>query len=279
MSNVSEAIPTYILTPDELAPAPYAVTSLAEAVAYEPRGVYTVTRTFHGDRALLLDAHLDRLEESARLVTIPLTLDRDRLRAALRGLLRRADYPDAKFRITVPRDQPDAIYLSLEPYQPVPDGVLEHGARIVTVPLVRENPVAKTTDWMTTRLPAVKSLPSGVFEGVLVSSDGRLLEGLSSNFYGVRNGVLRTAGQDVLAGITRRAILTIAPAIVPVDLAALHLKDLPHLSEAMITSSGRGVVPVTRIDGEPVGSGEVGPVVAAIRRLYDEWTEHTSEPI
>lgn len=272
-------IPTVILTPNGLTPTPYVVHSLAEAVAYEPLGVYTVARTFHGDRALLLDAHLDRLEESARLVDIPLKLDRARLRAALRDLLHEANYPDAKFRITIPRENPECIYLALEPFQPVPQSVQEQGASVITVPMVRSNPVAKTTDWMTIRRPAYDSLPPGVYEGILVSSDGRLLEGLSSNFYAVLDGTLYTAGDGVLKGITRRAILSIAPAIVPVKLEALHIDDLPRISEALLTSSGRGVVPITIINGQPVGSGQIGPIVAALRDQYDEWTEAQSEPI
>lgn len=272
-------IPTVILTPNGLTPTPYVVHSLAEAVAYEPLGVYTVARTFHGDRALLLDAHLDRLEESARLVDIPLKLDRARLRAALRDLLHEANYPDAKFRITIPRENPECIYLALEPFQPVPQSVQEQGASVITVPMVRSNPVAKTTDWMTIRRPAYDSLPPGVYEGILVSSDGRLLEGLSSNFYAVLDGTLYTAGDGVLKGITRRAILSIAPAIVPVKLEALHIDDLPRISEALLTSSGRGVVPITIINGQPVGSGQIGSIVAALRDQYDEWTEAQSEPI
>lgn len=272
-------IPTVILTPNGLTPTPYVVHSLAEAVPYEPLGVYTVARTFHGDRALLLDAHLDRLEESARLVDIPLKLDRARLRAALRDLLHEANYPDAKFRITIPRENPECIYLALEPFQPVPQSVQEQGASAITVPMVRSNPVAKTTDWMTIRRPAYDSLPPGVYEGILVSSDGRLLEGLSSNFYAVLDGTLYTAGDGVLKGITRRAILSIAPAIVPVKLEALHIDDLPRISEALLTSSGRGVVPITIINGQPVGSGQIGPIVAALRDQYDEWTEAQSEPI
>lgn len=272
-------IPTVILTPNGLTPTPYVVHSLAEAVPYEPLGVYTVARTFHGDRALLLDAHLDRLEESARLVDIPLKLDRARLRAALRDLLHEANYPDAKFRITIPRENPECIYLALEPFQPVPQSVQEQGASVITVPMVRSNPVAKTTDWMTIRRPAYDSLPPGVYEGILVSSDGRLLEGLSSNFYAVLDGTLYTAGDGVLKGITRRAILSIAPAIVPVKLEALHIDDLPRVSEALLTSSSRGVVPITIINGQPVGSGQIGPIVAALRDQYDEWTEAQSEPI
>lgn len=272
-------IPTYVLTPGGLVPTEYRVTSLAEAVTHEPDGVYTVARTFFGDRALLLDAHLDRLEESARLVGIPLRLDRARLRAALRDLLHRAGYPDAKFRITVPYAHPDQIYLALEPYRPVPDAIMRQGAHVITVPAMRTNPDAKTTDWMTQRRAAYENLPPGVYEGVMVSKDGCLLEGLSSNIYGVLDGVLRTAGDGVLAGITRRAMYEIAPQVLPVRPVPLHINDIPSVTEAMLTSSSRGIVPITRINEQPVGDGTVGPVVRRLQALYDRWTEARAEPI
>ena len=279
LDTESHAILTCILTPDGLIPTPYAARSLAEAVQYEPRGVYTVARTFHGDRALLLDSHLDRLEQSARLVNIPLSLDRARLRQTLRAMLHETAFPDAKFRVTIPREHPDWMYLSIERLQPVPETIMRDGVHLVTTPLVRENPVAKTTDWMMVRQPTAAGLPSGVYEALLVDRDGYVLEGLSSNFYGVLAGVLHTAGVGVLEGITRRAIITIAHDIVPVALTALRKTDLPLLSEAMMTSSSRGVVPVTRIDGQPVGDGQVGPTVRALRELYNSWTDTHSEPI
>lgn len=279
MSETKIPIYTFILTPDALVPAPYEVTSLAEAIAYEPQGVYTVARTFHGDQVLLFDAHLDRLEESARLANIPFRLDRARLRAALRELLHRSGYPDAKFRITVPENNPEHIYLAFEPFQPVPEAVQTEGAHVMTVPLVRPNPVVKTTSWMSLRRPAFEGLPAGVYEAILVGDEGSLLEGLSSNFYGVLDGVLHTAGANVLAGITRRAVLTIAPEVLPVSMTCIRLDDVPRLSEAMITSSGRGVVPVTRINGQPVADGKVGPVVAEIRARYNAWTEARLEPV
>ncbi len=279
MPQTTEPIPTYILTPGGLVPTEYQVTSLADAVAYEPDGVYTVARTFFGDRALLLDAHLDRLEESAHLVNIPLRLDRARLRAALRELLQRVGYPDAKFRITVPRMHPEQIYLALEPYQPVPDVIMQQGAHVITIPAMRPNPDAKTTDWMTQRRTAYEGLPPGVYEGVMVSQDGRLLEGLSSNIYGVLDGVLRTAGDGVLAGITRRAMYEIAPEVLPVQTVPLHVSDIPSVTEAMLTSSSRGIVPITRINDRSVGDGTVGPVARQLQALYDRWTESHAEPI
>lgn len=282
MSEPTEAatsILTLILTPDGLTPTPYRARTLADAVGHEPGGVYTVARTFHGNRALLLDAHLDRLEESARLSGIPLVLDRDRLRAGLREALEMAGYPETKFRITVPRDNPSHIYLALEPFQPVPEHIQREGARVVTLPLVRANPVVKTTEWMTVRKPSYEALPPGVYEGILISEKGHLLEGMSSNFYAVVDGVLMTAGEGVLAGITRRAVLEIARELLPVRLEAPHRRDIPCFAEAFLTSSGRGVVPITYIDGQPVASGQVGPITKTLCARYDEWTEAHSEPI
>jgi len=276
---LEQLIPTFVLSPEGLRPTPYRVYSLKEAVPHEPQGVYTVARTFYGDRALLFDAHLDRLEESARLVNIPLRLDRSRLRSALRDLLHEANYPDAKFRITIPKDEPECVYLALEPFVPVPDDIQQHGAKVITVPLVRENPIVKTTDWMTIRRPTYEKLPPGVYEGILVGEDGSLLEGMSSNFYGILDGVLYTAGDGVLEGITRKAIIEIAPALLPVEMIPVHKQDVPRLSEAMLTSSGRGVVPITVIDGQPVGTGRVGPLVAEIRQYYEDWAAAHSEPI
>ncbi len=272
-------IPTVILTPNGLRPTPYTVNSLAEAVHHEPKGVYTVTRTFRQDHALFLDAHLDRLEQSAHLAGIPLDLDRERLRTTLRDLLHQTNYPNSKFRITVPADHPDHLYFALELLQPIPASVMQNGAFLKILPLTRANPVVKTTEWMITRYPAYTSLPPGVYEGLMVNGNGCILEGLSSNFYGVMGGRLYTAPEGVLEGIARRAVLELAPGILPVELKALHREDVLHLSEALMTSSSRGVVPVTRIDDHLIGDGTLGPFTIAIQKHYDHWCETRIEPI
>ena len=94
--------------------------SLADAARYEPHnGVYTITNTYHTFQVLKLNAHLDRLGDSARLAGIPLALHRSALRAALRQMIAEG-YGKlwdtaVRFRITVPRKQPDCLILSVEP--------------------------------------------------------------------------------------------------------------------------------------------------------------------
>ncbi|HJW83265.1 MAG TPA: aminotransferase class IV, partial [Anaerolineae bacterium] len=94
------------------------------------------------------------------------------------------------------------------------------------------------------------------------------LEGTSSNFFAVLDGRLRTAGEDALQGVTRGLVLAEAKEIVPIALAAIEAADLPRLSEALITSSSRDVMPVIQIDQVCVGSGEPGPITQALMAGY-----------
>jgi branched-chain amino acid aminotransferase len=273
-------IPIGILRAGAVEAVPYTATSLADAAAKEPQGVYTVGRTYNCDHALLLDDHFDRLERSARLEGMDLRLDRHAIRKALRTLIDRAGYADSRFRITIPHDTPDQPIITLEPFKPVPEEVIHNGARVVTVHLARRNPEAKTTDWMATRKSATDSFPPGIYEGILVSPDGSLLEGTNSNFYAIKGDTLRTADDpDVLSGIARKILLTVAPDVLPVQRRAVHIDETPTLNEALLTSSGRGVVPIVEIDGQPVGDGRPGSYTLRLRDAYNAWTNAHLEPI
>ncbi|MCY4146712.1 MAG: hypothetical protein OXF90_09650, partial [Chloroflexi bacterium] len=76
------------LNPSSLREVSYHADSLAGAAEFESRdGVYTVSNTVNHTQTLLFDAHLDRLVDSARREGIPLELDRQGLRAALRQMI------------------------------------------------------------------------------------------------------------------------------------------------------------------------------------------------
>ncbi len=259
------------LTPDGLQPVPYQAESLADAERFEPDdGVYTVTNTYQVFKVLKLDAHLDRLEDSAQRAGIPLRLDRKRLRAALREMIGQAGFGDVRFRVTIPRDQPDQPLLAVEPFQPPAPELYARGVRCVTIPdSARRDPTVKTTAWLHERERF--ALPDGVYTGLLLDADGRILEGLSSNFYAVRDGTLWTAGAGVLPGIAQQIVLEIAPTVLPVRREAVTLADLPHLEEAFITSSSRGILPVVAIDDVTIGDGQPGPRTCALRQAYLDW--------
>ena len=259
------------LTPAGLENVSYSADSLADAVAFEPHdGVYTVTNTYNTFQVLKFDAHLDRLEDSARRENIPLVLDRHLLRASLRQMIAQAGYDDVRFRITVPREKPDQLILSMELFKPQPPEVYEKGIRCITLPdIARSNPIAKTTGWMHDR--EQHPLPEDIYTGLLLDKNGYILEGVSSNFYAVLDGELRTAGEGVLAGIAQQIVFTIAPDVVLVRKEAVHKSDIPRLSEAFVTSSSRGIVPVVEIDSISIGLAKPGTLTMTLRERYLAW--------
>ncbi|HLA43460.1 MAG TPA: aminotransferase class IV, partial [Aggregatilineales bacterium] len=143
--------------------------TLNDAADHEPDGVYTVSRTFRRTQALLLDAHLDRIEESARLEKIPLQLDRHALRSALYTLIEQSGFSDSRFRITIPRDNPRQIYFALEFLSPIPDSVRKGGVKVASIRARRNNPVAKITAWMRQRKVVTGDLPADIYQAMLVN--------------------------------------------------------------------------------------------------------------
>jgi branched-chain amino acid aminotransferase len=268
-----------ILTPQGLQPAPYTADSLADAVKHEPTdGIYTVTNTYNTYQVLRFDAHLDRLEDSARREGIALSLNRAALRKALRQIIAEAGFGDVRFRITVPRQQPDHFILSLEPFKPYPAELYQEGIRCVTLPgSARHNPASKTTDWLHNRRQI--ALPEGIYEGLLVDDEGKILEGTNSNFYAILDGELRTAGEGVLPGIAQQIVFAVAPDILPLRKEAVNVNDIPRLSEAFITSSSRGIVPVVEIDRMAIGEGKPGACTKALRQAYMAWVQANLEEL
>ena len=261
------------LTPDGLFAVDYDADSLAEAAQHESKdGIYTVANTFNTFQTLKLDAHLDRLEDSAKRSDLPLALDRTRLKIALRQMIAEAQMGSVRFRITFGRNQPDVFIISLEPFHPPSSELLANGVKVMTVPdSARQNAAAKTTGWMHRRKSIAEALGKDIDEAILLDEDGYLLEGLGSNFYAILNGELRTAGEGVLYGISQQIVFKTAPSIVPIRREAVHLDDVPQLSEAIITSSSRGIIPVVCIDELMIGDGKPGAITMRLRDVYEQW--------
>ncbi|MCU0488388.1 MAG: aminotransferase class IV [Anaerolineales bacterium] len=262
----------------ELVPAQ--ADSLDAASGSLPPGAYTTLRTYSKTKATHLESHFLRLEETARLAGRPLQLDHPGLRLALRQAVQSYNGAfDLRLRIQLDLKS-DQLYLAAEPLKTPPELAYQQGVKVVTCSYVRHNPKAKLTSTMQAAETLRRSLPPDVNEALMIDPDGRLLEGLSSNFYAVLEGVLWTAELGVLAGITRQAILDeVRQANLPLHLEGLPLAELPRASEAFISSASRGVLPVCRIDSLVIGSGTPGPLTRQLGQRYQARIERDLEEI
>jgi branched-subunit amino acid aminotransferase/4-amino-4-deoxychorismate lyase len=93
-------------------------------------------------------------------------------------------------------------------------------------------------------------------------------------------GEICTAEREILLGVTRRTVIRVARGKgFDVRYISLKLDQLSALSEAFITSSSRGIVPVVQIDGFTVGEGKVGSITKQLISAYEEYVLKTAEKI
>ncbi len=270
-----------LLTAQGLDNVDYSASSLADAAQYEPDdGIYTVANTFNTYDTLKLNAHFDRMEDSAKRQSIPLNLNRQRLRQSLRQMIDEADYGDVRFRITVARSQPEQFILTIEPFTAPSQQIIEQGVSCITAANnARTDAEAKTTDWMHARKALSDAMPEGIYDTFLLDKDGKILEGLGCNFYAIVNGILRTAGEGVLKGISQQIVFEVAESIIKVEQKAVHVSEIDQFSEAFLTSSSRGIIPVVEIDGIQIGDGQVGQATKKLRAAYQVWMDNHLEAL
>jgi branched-chain amino acid aminotransferase len=243
-----------------------------------PNGAYTTLRTYDTDRISGLSAHLQRLIDSSQMLQRPYPIDLSALRSALRDVIARENRAALRVRLTVPLDA-DQIFISVEPFEVYPPELYQRGVRCATTRLSRHTPHAKSTDFIAPSRETKAAIDPGIHELLIVNQDGEILEGISSNFYAVIDGVLRTAGQDVLEGITRHIMLQEAASVIPIDYRPIMVSEINRVTEAFITSSSREVMPVIQIDDHVIGHGQPGSITQTLLEKYRAYLKRNAETV
>jgi branched-chain amino acid aminotransferase len=272
------SVRAYLITAHELHLTDQAGPTLDAVSLRLPNGAYTTLRTYDTDRIIGLSAHLQRLIESSQLLQRPYPIDLGALRSALREVIARERLLTLRLRITVPLDV-DQIIISVEPFEVYPAEFYQRGVRCATTRLSRHTPQAKATDFIAPSRESKAAFDPGIHELLIVNQAGEILEGISSNFYAVIDGVLRTAGTDVLEGITRHIVLQEAATLIPIDYRPIKVSELDRVAEAFITSSSREVMPVIQIDDQIIGSGQPGSITLTLLAKYRDELARNAEMI
>jgi len=257
-----------------------------------PHGLYTtfVTKK-NGTRALGLTRHLDRLYDPAESEGVQPSTSRTDLRWVLSELAQKYAPGESRFRIILNITNGMVVIIQ-QPFLPTSKNVYIEGVNVITSDLVRQDPRRKDSRFIGESQSERSRVNKDIYE-VLLTKNRRIYEGMTSNFYIVKyNGkdkatqglllnhvvsvTLVTARDGILLGVTRRAILRLARG------QGMSINFRPPLlsesfTEAFITSSSRGVVPVVSIDGARVGEGRVGIWTQRLIQAYALYEETHSE--
>jgi branched-chain amino acid aminotransferase len=249
--------------------------SLDEVTRQLPDGYYSTFRTFDGcTRVLGPGAHFERLYKP---VSAP-AVNESFLRRQLFELLEPYRPDEARVRVTMTHQ--GQVYLAIEPLTPLPREIYESGVRVKTTELQRDQPRLKSTTFIGRSDSERKHIAMArIFEALLVK-DGNILEGMTSNFFCLKEGILYTARDDILLGITRKTVIDLARGMgFEVREQPLKRDQLAAVEESFITSSSRGIVPVIQIDDVIIGQGSPGPITKQLSTAYEAFVLQESEKI
>ncbi|OPZ57637.1 MAG: D-alanine aminotransferase [Deltaproteobacteria bacterium ADurb.Bin510] len=163
------------------------------------------------------------------------------------------------------------LIVSVMPKPELPTAWYVEGVKVITVPYERFLPGAKSTNYLSAVKAQQQAKAQGAIEAIYVDRGGNLLEGTTTNFFGIRHGRIVTPGADLLPGVTRRVLFELFEG--EIDIAPLNYADITCLEEAFISASNKEIVPVTAIDDIVIGSGRVGERVSSIMQRFRAYTE------
>lgn len=251
-------------------------------------GIYEVIRCYRG-RPFRFDDHLRRLERYARALGLPLPYTRAQLKRAVHRTLRAnaLGRAEASMYIQVTRGaaprahafpshaRPTVLMIARPVLRRPREALRARGAAAITLPDTRSGLAdMKTLNLLPNVLAKQRAVARGAYEAIFVH-DGLVTEGASTNVFIVRRGQVLTppAKGEILAGVTRAVALRLARALrLPVRERRLTLRQVRNADEIFITASITEILPIVRLDGKRVGTGQPGPIT---QRLWSSFQSLT----
>lgn len=249
-------------------------------------GIFEGIRVYHG-RIFECEAHLDRLQHSGKAIRLTLPLTREQLKQAMEETVRANGLTDCYIRLVVTRGvgslglspvrcEKPSIFIIADVLELYPRQMYEEGMAIITSSVVRNHPNAisprvKSLNYLNNILAKLEAIDAGVPEAVMLNQEGNVAECTADNIFIVRSGQVQTptTADGILEGITRKVMMDLCRELhLPCIEKSLQRMDLYIADECFLTGSGAEVIPVTRIDGRPIGTGRPGPITARLIEAF-----------
>ena len=140
------------------------------------------------------------------------------------------------------------------------------------IPAASVDPTAKNYHWNDLTMGLLGALDAGADSVLLVDASDNVVEGPGFNVFCVSKGTLVTPNEGMLEGVSRRTVIEIAQSLgLTLQARAVPADELRTADEVFISTSGGGVLPVTRVDGRAIGDAMPGPITRRLVQTYWNW--------
>lgn len=274
-------------------------------VPWQDAKIHVLTHTFHygmgafeGVRAYQTDQgpaifrlhdHTDRLFNSARILRINHTLDKDQVNEIQKEIVRKNNLNSAYIRpmifygseslgLHAAGLRVNFMVAAWEWGAYLGEENMSKGIRVKTASIARNHPNAMMSkakangNYINSMLALQEALDAGCDEALMLDSNGCVSEGSGENVFIVKDGILFTPTlTSALNGITRNTLIRLAQdcdyRVVEKDLTRdeMYIAD-----EAFFTGTAAEVTPIRELDSRLIGAGKCGPITKRLQNLYFE---------
>lgn len=265
-----------IITSDKLLISGYDIGLLRGYAVYD--GITT-----HNRKPFYLPAHLDRLRRSSSRLGLKIPLSDAAITKIIETLIQKNRFNRTNLRLIVSGGRTiegieydtrkPTFFILAEKWNPLPKYLYEKGGKLITEDHLRFMPEAKTTHYITAVKLQSKRKKAKAVE-ILFVSNGEVLECSTSNIFMFIGDVLVTPKDDILLGITRKAVLDMAKKRFKIKERVIMVSELMKADEIFITSSFKDIVPIVKIDNKIVDGGVVGKNTRELMKLFSELTKN-----
>lgn len=275
----------YIYLNGKIIPQEEAVVSVFDHGFMYGVGLFETLRVYEG-HPFLLEDHLERLNEGLKEMNIEKSFGREEAVSIIKALLSKNKIENAYIRWNISAGS-GMIGLQTEPYKqpntivyikPLPKaaGMVEKTGKIVAIS--RNTPEGafrlKSHHFFNNILAKREIGPEMTMEGIFLTKEGYIAEGITSNLFWIIDGELYTPSLQtgILNGITRQFILKLAQDKgIVIKEGMFSLDILEHAQEVFATNSIQEIMPIKRIDTY-VYKGMEGPIVTMLHKKYRKHT-------
>lgn len=242
-------------------------------------------------RPFQLEAHIKRLLLGLKAFKIKAPLTAKQLKLAVLKTLASNRFSESYIKIIVTRGQAEGhgldpanvtgkptVIILAEQLKPYPKKLYSQGWKAIISTTHRPNiPISKhkTLNYLDCVLAKIEARKLGADEAFFLDEKGYLAEGTISNVFVIKHGELYTPAKEspILPGLTRELAIKLAKQsafkVIEKDLTP---KEIYTADECFVTSSGLGIIPITRIWNKKIGNGKCGPITASLIKLYGSIT-------
>ena len=252
---------------------------------------YDVVHVWKG-RFFQLDKHIDRFFKSTEKLRMPCKIKRDELKKILAGCVQNAGLDNAYVEMIQTRGMSPNFVRDPRAATPrimafaVPFGWIlkpedfEKGLDVLLTDIKRIPPSSvdstiKNYHWLDLVTGMLDAYEKGHNTAILIDENNDISEGPGFNIFSVDKSGINTPDHGVLEGITRQTVINLAKELkLKINARPISIDMLKSSDELFATSTAGGVMPITKVSGELIGSGKVGNITRTIHKIY--WKKHTN---